>query len=233
MSPRHNFLLAPLPDEEYRLFLPHLQLVSLLRGQVLFDWGEALHWVYYPVGAVISLLIQTPPNETQEVLMLGKHCMVGVGALLGASPYRARVLSSGLAYRMPMARLQGLRDRCPNFQLQGAWAMQRVLVNLSLNALCCRRHTLPQHLRRWLLTHLDLCDDHTVRITHDELAEKLGYRREMVTHSLGELVRAGTVVLQRGSITVVRREDLLHGVCDCYRQQSQWLMPASTKPGSG
>lgn len=233
MTPRDNLLLAPLPHAEYQRFLPHLQLVSLMRGQVLFEGGETLQWVHYPVGAVVSLLIDTPSGDKQEVLLMGKHCMVGLGAMSGASPYQAKVLSAGLAYRMPLAQLRQVRSDCPQYLHEAAWAVQRSLGTMGLNVLCCRRHHLPQQLRRWLLSHLDLCDENTIHVTHDELAERLGYRRELVTQSLGQLARAGALALQRGSIQVLQRQTLLEGVCECYAQQSQWFRPANTSPRSG
>ena len=54
--PEHNYLLAALtPDEGARVF-PHLRLVSMPLGKVLYESGDALEYVYFPTHSIVSLL---------------------------------------------------------------------------------------------------------------------------------------------------------------------------------
>lgn len=91
MNARINGLLADLPEVEFRFFAPHLKLVSLTKGQTLFSQGEIPSHVYYPVGAIVSLMIDDPAGDSTETHMFGKTCMVGVASVGMPSIYRAQV----------------------------------------------------------------------------------------------------------------------------------------------
>ena len=45
-----NRLLAALPDAEYQNLVPHLEQVSLHVKQVIYEVGEAIEYVYFPIG---------------------------------------------------------------------------------------------------------------------------------------------------------------------------------------
>ncbi len=51
-----NHLLAAIPEAEYRLWEPHLELVDLRLGQVLCEPGSELEYAYFPATAIVSLL---------------------------------------------------------------------------------------------------------------------------------------------------------------------------------
>lgn len=53
---RQNYLLAGISDEELERLRPSLQPVSLKLGQVLYESGEKMDYVYFPTTAIISLL---------------------------------------------------------------------------------------------------------------------------------------------------------------------------------
>lgn len=54
--PQHNHLLAALTAEAYDRLLPHLELIALPLGKVLYESGDTLRYVYFPIDAIVSLL---------------------------------------------------------------------------------------------------------------------------------------------------------------------------------
>ena len=58
-NPAGNRLLTALPPAEYERLIPHLELVHLPRGKILFDAGALIRHAYFPVKSVISLLGMT------------------------------------------------------------------------------------------------------------------------------------------------------------------------------
>ena len=54
--PRLNHLLAALPPEVYTRLLPHLEYIDLPLGKVLYESGDALRHVYFPIDCIVSLL---------------------------------------------------------------------------------------------------------------------------------------------------------------------------------
>lgn len=216
MSPRSNCLLSDLPAAEYEAFTRHLTWVFLRKGQVLFDVGEIPRHVYYPVGAVVSMMQDSRDGEPLETYMLGKTCMVGVAAVGQPSFYRAQVRSSGPAYQLPVSTLRQLRGQCPTYFQRAAEEVNRVIMQMSQALVCSRHHGLDQQLTRWLLMTLDRSTDACIQITHRELSELLGVRREAVTLTLKTMAERGDVAVRRGVIEVLDRQALEERSCECY-----------------
>ncbi|MGI4841504.1 MAG: hypothetical protein ACRYF9_28305 [Janthinobacterium lividum] len=55
-QPNHNYLLAALAREELERLAPHLEIVNLPLGQVLYEPGDTMRHVYFPADCIISLL---------------------------------------------------------------------------------------------------------------------------------------------------------------------------------
>ena len=55
-APQQNHLLAALSVEAQNRLFPHLELVSLPLGKVLYESGDSLRHVYFPTNAIVSLL---------------------------------------------------------------------------------------------------------------------------------------------------------------------------------
>lgn len=216
MNARTNSLLMTLPEAELQLMAPHLRLVSLLKGQTLFGVGEVPSHVYFPVGAVVSMMNDSTDGQSLETFMLGKTCMVGVGALGQPSFYRALVRSSGLAYKMSTARLAQLRGACPTYAQNAVAAVNRMLMQMSQSLACSKRHSSEQQLIRWMLITLDRTLESHIQITHQELADILGFRRECVTLNLKKMADHKDIALRRGAIEILDRHSLEERSCECY-----------------
>lgn len=54
--PLQNHLLAALPAEVYQRLLPHLEYIELPLGKVLYESGDTLRYVYFPIDCIVSLL---------------------------------------------------------------------------------------------------------------------------------------------------------------------------------
>ena len=55
-SPNQNHLLAALPTAEFELLAPHLELVALPLGEMLYEPDRQLQHAYFPTTAIVSLL---------------------------------------------------------------------------------------------------------------------------------------------------------------------------------
>src|SRR5690242_21887386 len=96
-SPRQNHLLAALtPEVQARLF-PHLELVPLPLGKVLYESGDALRHVYFPTDAIVSLLYVMESGASAEISVVGNEGLIGVALFMGgeSTPSRAIVQSAG------------------------------------------------------------------------------------------------------------------------------------------
>lgn len=225
MSPRHNALLAGLPEPEYERLVACMELVSLSKGQTLFGIGDIPSHLYFPVGAVVSMMVDMADGYSIETHMLGMTCMVGVAAINQPSFYRATVRHSGLAYRMHLNDLNRLRGQCPQYIHAALLAVRRLLMHLSLGVVCGKKHSVEQQLTRWLLLTLDRTATPTVAITHQELSEILGFRREAITLTFARLAQLGCIKTGRGELEVLDRSRLEAFSCDCYWTAQDRIRP--------
>ena len=55
-SPNQNHLLAAMPAAAFERVFPHLELVEMPLGEVLYESGGQLQHVYFPTTSIVSLL---------------------------------------------------------------------------------------------------------------------------------------------------------------------------------
>jgi hypothetical protein len=101
-SPRQNHLLAALPETVYERLLPHLALVPMPLGHVLYTSGSELHHVYFPTSCIVSLVYVMANGASAEIAVTGYEGLLGVSLFLGGltTPNQAVVQSGGHAYRI-------------------------------------------------------------------------------------------------------------------------------------
>jgi len=225
MNPRINALLNGLPDHEYDRLTAHMELVSLVKGRDLVLPGQISHHVYYPVGALVSMMIDMPDGYSVETYMIGNAGLLGTAALDGPSAYRANVRHAGLAYRMPGTVFKSLLPHCPVHANAISNTMRRMGIQLAQAVVCGKRHSVEQQLIRWMLISLDRTLEDEIQMTHQEIAERLGFRREAITLALGKLAALDYIESRRGVIEAKCREGLESLVCDCY-----WIGQGKPKP---
>jgi CRP-like cAMP-binding protein len=219
-----NSLLANIPESEFLKFKPHLETVLLHKGQTLFEIGQLPTHVFFPVGAMVSMLVDLKEGASVEINVLGKTSMVGVAAVDGPSFYRATVRTAGLAYRMPTSALQQVAKNCPVYSLAAQSDIVRLMGQMAQIMACVRHHSTENQIIRWLLITLDHTLTSVIKITQQEVADLLGFRREAVALALKKLVTRGHVALNRGQIEILNRPALEITSCDCY-----WIYQGRTR----
>ena len=214
-----NHLLAALPADEFETLKPNLERVSLALGEVIYESGEMLEYVFFPTTAIISLLYIMENGSTAEIGMTGNDGLVGVALFMGGSttPNRAVVQSAGNAFRL---RAKALRFE---FHLSGVFQnvllryTQYLMTQISQTAVCNRLHSVEQQLCRWLLINHDLLQSNKLIMTHDLIANMLGVRREGVSIAAGHLQKMKLIKYVRGTITMLDRKGLETAACECYQ----------------
>lgn len=222
-SPTQNHLLAALPTTEFDRLSPHLELVEMPLGEVLYESGAKLHQVYFPTTSIVSLLYVLEDGASAEIAVIGNEGMLGITLLMGGETMlnRAIVQSGGTGYRMK-ARL--MRDELSRAGGRRGAALQQSLLRytqalmtqMAQTAVCNRHHSIEQQLCRFLLLSLDRLSSNSLIMTQELIANMLGVRREGVTEAAGNLQRAGLIQYSRGHIEVLDRQGLENMVCECY-----------------
>ena len=217
-DPRQNQLLAALPPDIQRNWMPLLEAVALPLGKVLYESGSTMRHVYFPTTAIVSLLYVLEDGASAEIAVVGHEGIVGISLFMGgeSTPSRAVVQSAGRGYRLPARALMQEFDQAGAVMHLALRYTQALITQMAQTAVCNRHHSLDQQLCRWLLLSLDRLPSSDLVMTQELIANMLGVRREGVTEAAGNLQRAGLIRYQRGRISVLDRAGLEQRTCECY-----------------
>ncbi len=236
-GPKANRLLAALPRDSYEALAPHLDLVPMPLGEVVYESGAEQRYVYFPTTSIVSLLYVLANGSSAEIAVTGNDGLVGITLFMGGetTPSRAVVQSAGRGYRVRGAVLR------KEFEVGGALQhlllryTQALITQMTQTAVCNRHHSVDQQLCRWLLLSLDRLPGDELAMTQELIANMLGVRREGVTEAAGKLQAQGLIRYSRGHIKILDRVGLEARVCECYavvkKEYERLLSPAAPPLG--
>ena len=213
-----NLLLASLTDADAAAIKPHLKPVHLKLKQVLVEAGGPIKAVYFPTGAVVSLVIDLASGASVEAAMVGRDGVVGASAALDGkiSLSRAVVQLEGSSLMCEIGSLQGTALQSHTFLSTLIRHEQTLFAQAQQSAACMANHDVEERLCRWLLRARDLSGTDTLMFTQEFIAEFLGVRRSSVTMAAHTLQEAGLIKYVRGKIQILNVDGLRESTCECY-----------------
>jgi CRP-like cAMP-binding protein len=216
--PVANSMLAALPRKQYKSLLSGLESVALTFGEILYEPGERIRYVYFPGDSLVSLLTLVDGHLALEVGMVGREGMVGVPVFLGTdvSPVRALVQGAGAAVRMKAARFSKEIRKSPQLQQEVNRYTGALMAQITQTAACNRFHVVEARLARWLLMTRDRLRSDEFRLTHEFLGHMLGVRRVGVTKAARALQGRRLIRYSRGKIRILDQRGLEASACSCY-----------------
>lgn len=213
-----NRLLASLPEDDLLHLESLCEQVHADVGDVLYEPGQAIQYIYFPSDSLISLLAVAEGRMTLEVGSVGREGMIGSSVALGheLAQVRAVVQRAGHASRIHAA------DFCAEFARMES--LQRLLYRYTDTllaqaiqiAVCSRFHVLEARLARSLLITRDRLQSEKFHLTHEFLAHALGVRRVGVTKAASALQNQKLITYSRGNIEILDSAGLEAVSCRCY-----------------
>jgi CRP-like cAMP-binding protein len=234
---RMNRLLVALGNEDFAALEPHLETVTLSRGQVLYEPGDPILHVYFPHDAIVSLVNVLEDGGSVEVGVFGREGVLGLlSALVTREAFgRYVVQMAGTASRIPFERLNDVRNARAGLRKLIMNYGEALLAQTFQTVTCNAVHAVEARCCRWILSMHDRADGNTLPLTHEFLAEMLGVQRSTVSVVARTLQTAGLIRQSRGGITVTDRAGLEEATCECYakiRRVYQRLLPGTYPPAS-
>jgi CRP-like cAMP-binding protein len=215
-----NQLLAELlRSPQVRAYLlPHLKLVSLERNQVLYEQGDTIDYVYFPIDSVISNLAIMEDGTTIETLMVGCEGLAGMTAILGSgvSQQWLWVLINGRAVQLETKYLDAVFVHHEDALKALMRFYRSTITQVSQRCVCNTRHTVLDRLCCWLLMLHDRAGENNLRLTQEVIASRLGARRAGITVAAGVLQSMHAIEYRRGQLHIIDRHVLERTVCECY-----------------
>jgi len=237
MPHTQNLLLDSLSPEDLALLRPHLKLLRVEQRKVLFEAGAGVHTAYFPLTAIISLVVGLLNGETVEA------AMVGCDGVVAASP----ALDGKTSLSKGVVQLSGDLLVCDAAALKAAALQSETLLSVLIrheqtlfaqaqqSAACMANHHIEARLCRWLLRARDLARSDTLLFTQEYLAEMLGVRRTSVTTVAHTLQRAGMIQYARGKIHFLDVQAVQDTACECYeavKSHHELLLGHNRRPSS-
>ena len=203
-----NRLLSQLSDDDFQYLEPFLKTVPYKQHSVLFEADQEIKNVYFPSGAVVSLVVTLESGEMVEAAMVGSDGVVGASAALDGRISLSRGIVQ-LPGDIVVCSLAGLKAAAMKSQSLLSLLIrheQTVYSQAQQSAACFATHHIHARLCRWLLRARDLSDTDTLNFTQEYLAEMLGVKRTSVTLVAHTLQAAGLIKYSRGKIQILDME---------------------------
>ena len=213
-----NLLIRALPPESVDRLSQYLVVVEAPSHAELYEAGDAVTRVYFPLDSVISMTASIGTAQG-EVATVGHEGMIGLPTLFGTTYANMRffVQIGGRIAVAPADSFAELIESDPPLRAALLRYTHAMFTQIGQSVVCNQRHSLRQRCARWLLMTHDRVPGDQFHLTHEALAVMLGVRRAGVTVAAGNLQKAGLIRYRRGEITILDRPGLEDVSCECYR----------------
>lgn len=214
----HNRILAALPGSLRQVITGDATLVTLHKGQSLFEQGDTPEQAFFPLNETIVALSLRTDGRAVPVAWLDTYALAGGTLAEGRLPVMAaaHVLLAGAAIALPNETLRHLADTCATFRDALARANDALLAQLMQRTACHLRHGLEARLATALHALHAISGLPELALTQQELAELLVAQRTTVTAAATALQRRGLIDYRRGQIIVCEPDALAAAGCGCW-----------------
>lgn len=213
-----NRLLSVLSVEEMSYLKTRLETVTLTPGTIVYQAGDAIRYVYFPTGGMISLLAVTEQGHTVEVGFTGYEGMIGLPLILGRNemPYQALVQVGGEGLRVEAKAILHLFKIGGKFHDIVLRYTYVILKQISQTCVCNHFHTIEARLCRWLTVMSERSGNRHLTVTQEFLAHMLGVQRTSVGMIAHLLQQKGIISYRRGRVEITDFERLRQSACECF-----------------
>ena len=219
VKPSVNQLLARIPWTEYPDIVNRFTDVSFEPGKVLYEARAPMEYAYFPMSGSLSSVVVMADGDMIEVATVGNEGAVGLPVVApgGSSPNRVFVQVPGEGKRIEAALLAKAIHRDGVLRNLVLRYHEAFTFQISQSVACNGLHPLAERCCRWLLMTHDRVGGDEIQLTHEFLSVMLGVRRPSVSETLQGLKDRELITYTRGKITVLDRQGLEEGSCECYR----------------
>lgn len=198
--------------------LPELKIVSLTVNQVLYEQGDKIDSVYFPLDSVVSGLAIMEDGTTIETAMIGREGLVGMSSILGSGHSRQWnwVSIGGKALQLDARVLDRLFVHNETALKALLRCYRALITQVSQRCVCNTRHTIVERLSCWLLMIHDRVGGEKLSLTQEMIASRIGARRAGITVAAGMLQTMKAIEYRRGQLHIADRDVLERTVCECY-----------------
>ncbi len=217
-APANNLLRALRPDD-FALIRPYLRQTSVPAGQILYEPGDNVGHVYFPVDrTLLAFRVVLDDGRAVETALVGREgAMSGIVSQGRLPSYsRAEVLHPGPLLRMEVEQLEGAKMKSLSIRHLFARYADCLMAQVFQSVACNAAHSIEQRAARWLISAMERTSDARVPLTQEQLAGMLGVGRSYVSRVIQSLKSRKLIETHRGGLTVADPEGLRRLACGCH-----------------
>jgi CRP-like cAMP-binding protein len=217
-GPASNKLLQALPRSDFNLLASHFVPVQLPQSSVLFEPGEEVSEVYFPLAGMLSIVVVMRGGRAIETATIGREGVVGAMAGLGLHVSKVRAIAQlpMFASRISAEHLRKAVEASEPIATLCVHYNEVLLEQARITAACNALHKIEARFCRWLLQTRDRIESDTITLTQELLSEMLGVRRTSVTDVASEIQSKGVISYSRGVIRILDLQAMKAMSCECY-----------------
>jgi CRP-like cAMP-binding protein len=213
-----SLFLSLLPQQDFEILQPHLELVNLKLKDVICERGQPIRYVYFPCTCALSVITITQDGGAVEVATVGNEGFSGIDVIAGANVAINTTVCqvAGSSYRMRTATFKELITENAALREIAITCLHAYLGQMSQSVACNRLHHVEERFARWILLTHDRVRSNEFHITQEFIAIMLGVHRPSVSVVAGSFQQAGIIRYTRGHMIILDREKLEEAACECY-----------------
>jgi DNA-binding transcriptional regulator YhcF (GntR family) len=215
----YNNLLRRLNAADYALIAPHLAPEDTDVNTQLYNPGDNVEIVHFPCGpSLASYLVANEDGRDVETILVGREGAVGGIVSQGFLPAYTRIVVKfgGPFVRLAIGRLDAAKAKSKTLSNVFSRHADCMLAQIFQSTACNAIHSIEQRTAKWIVSAMERIDgDHTVPLTHEQLATLLGVGRSYTSRVIQTFKAEGILETRRGSILVRNADALKMRACLC------------------
>jgi CRP-like cAMP-binding protein len=213
-----NRLLAKIIAAEPDYLLPRLQVIEVPFNHTLYNEGDWITAVYFPINSLISSLAVLEDGTTVEISMIGRDGIAGMPAIVGprTNQFWMRVCVGGSVGKLDADVLTDVFNKNRRVQKLLLHSYNSLVTQISQRSVCNVRHSVMQRFCCWLLMAQDRVGIENMPLTQELIASKLGARRAGITVAARGLYDRKAIEYKRGLLHIKNRSLIEQEACECY-----------------
>ena len=209
-----NDLLRALPPDIRDEWLAQGQHLTLAVNQIFGRPQDPPSFMYFPMTAVLGWMSWLGDGASNVIALVGREGMISLEPMHGLGQHLLTVCP-GEVLQVPARLVTAHTRNSMEWSLLNLRNQQSLLTQVSQSAVCNQHHSVSQRLLRLMQSILCRTGGQTVRLTHEQMAQLLGTRRERVSQACSMLEKLGVLRQGRGRISLEDNAQLRHQLCPC------------------
>ncbi len=198
--------------------MEHAEEVEIPLRQLMFEPGDPIDRVYFPLTGMVSLVIVLGDGTHVEALTVGREGFTGLPLLnrVTTARYKGICQIAGKFLVLDAPAFLSIIDELPDLLRRLQRYAQYSSEVGAQSAACNSVHTVEQRCARWLLVTSDAIGETTFDLTQEFLSQMLAVRRAGVTVAMSGLARRELVSYKYRTVTLLDVAGLEEASCECY-----------------